>query len=170
MNEQEILKYNERCALFLGWKYSQEYEHYEEFFGSWDKEDDGVWYEQSDLVENPKGVCYVRIGNKYLLSYNYILKFHSDWNWIMLVVEAIEKLKTKTSTFEFHIQSKSVLIKEEKNYAFEQGDGGKTSQPLKFNNSIWITEKTKKEAVICAINQFLIWYYEHTSNRKSKDK
>ena len=91
------------------------------------------------------------------------LKFHSDWNWIMEVIEAIEKLKTETSTFEFHTQPKSVLIKEERNYSFEKGDGGRTSRPLKLNGSVWITGETKKEAVVQAINQFLIWYEENKS-------
>lgn len=101
-------------------------------------------------IEKNTGICH--------------LKFHSDWNWIHEIIDAIEKLKTETSTFDFYIQPKSVLIKEERNYSFEKRDGGRTSQPLKFNDSVWITGKTKKEAVVQAINQFLIWYNNGKTN------
>ena len=87
MNEQEILEYNKRCAEFLGWKYSQNYESFNEFDNIWEKETDGVWYKESDRIENPKGyeLYYVKVNGFYLKDYNYILKFHSDWNWIMEV-------------------------------------------------------------------------------------
>lgn len=138
MTQEEILQYNKRCAEFLRFKYLNQ----AKFWG-----------------------IYPLDNNSFLRKLGWLrmdkLKFHSDWNWIMEVVEAIEKLKTETSTFEFHTQPKSVLIKEERNYCFEKGDGGRTSQPLKLNGSVWITGKTKKEAVVEAINQFLIWYEQN---------
>lgn len=129
MTQQEILEYNKMCAEILGYKNK----------GMKNLE---MWVSN----KTPNGVNTNE------------LQFHLDWNWIMEVVEAIENLKTETSQFEFYFQPKSVIIKEEKNYSFEKGDGGRSSQPLKFNGSVWITGKTKKEAVVQAINQFLIWY------------
>lgn len=128
MTQEEILQYNKRCAEFLGFKYHEGSEYW------------------TTMLWGGAGFTLRQ------------MKFHSDWNWIMEVIEAIEKLKTETSTFEFHTQPKSVLIKEERNYSFEKGDGGRTSRPLKLNGSVWITGETKKEAVVQAINQFLIWY------------
>ena len=69
--------------------------------------------------------------------------FHSDWNWIMEVVEAIEKVADWTL--------------ECLNYS----DGSRNYQmmiPLSNTNVIF---KDKKEAVVQAINQFLIWYKEN---------
>jgi hypothetical protein len=87
-----------------------------------------------------------------------MLKFHTDWNWILEMVDAIENRKTQTSSFSFHIQPDSVLIKEDRNYGFTMGDGLTSSVPIQFNGSVWITGKNRKEAVAEAINQFLIWY------------
>ena len=88
-------------------------------------------------------------------------KFYSDWNWIMQVVEKIENLKTETSSFRFYINPKSVIILEDKNYSFEIGDGGISSWPLYFNGSIYTIGKSKKEAVVQAIWNFLNWYNEN---------
>lgn len=68
------------------------------------------------------------------------LKFHSDWNWIMEVVEAIEKLK---GIKQFHIVENSAYMNGSLNV-------GSFSNPL-----------GKKVAVVQAINQFLIWYNEN---------
>jgi hypothetical protein len=79
-----------------------------------------------------------------LNAYQYdFLKFHSDWNWIMEVVEAIEK-----KGYEIDIFSNCVEICDtpDENYITEA------------------VGKTKKEAVVQAINQFLIWYNENNTN------
>lgn len=74
------------------------------------------------------------------------MKFDSDWNWIMEVIEAIEKLKYNV-TIHFHpklrIQSCSIYNEEGKLVSMRE------------SNHI-----SKKEAVVQAINQFLIWYNE----------
>lgn len=111
MNEQQILEYNKRCAKFMGYQ---------------------VMTEESFLMyEYPKGTD---------LSKVYIdtaLVFHSDWNWIMEVVEAIEKL------------GGTIII--EHTTCNIQPKGG----PFKTHP---IVGETKKEAVVKAINQLLIWY------------
>lgn len=94
MTQQEILDYNKRCAKFLCWKFSKEYESFDEFYGVWEKQTDGVWYKESDLIENSESFrqYYVKVNDFYLKDYNYSLKFHSDWNWIKSVLEKISSL------------------------------------------------------------------------------
>ena len=72
------------------------------------------------------------------------MQYHSDWNWIMEVVETIEKLGLTTSLTNnyFHI------MKVENNV-------GTTVGSSKINSA------TKKEAVVQAIDQFLIWYEQN---------
>jgi hypothetical protein len=68
-------------------------------------------------------------------SYCYdLLKFDSDWNWIMDVVEAIEK-----------------------NCAWVKIRG----QAVDISTIANTVAPTKKEAVVQAINQFLIWYEQN---------
>ena len=117
MNEKEILEYNKRCAEFLGWK---------------NLNDDSF----PEYV-NP-------LGDFYQLKE---LKFHSDWNWIMDMVEAIEKL-TKKDGYGYEILiTNSLCVIEETNKIFDS------------NQRVYA--KTRKEAVVGAINQFLIWYEQN---------
>ena len=67
------------------------------------------------------------------------LKFHSDWNWIMEVVEKIESLK---GIKQFHIVENSCYM-----------NGGLIVGS--FQNPLG-----KKEAVVQAIWQFINWYNE----------
>ena len=116
MTQQEILEYNKRCAEFLGWK---------------NLNDDSF----PEYV-NP-------LGDFYQLKE---LKFHSDWNWIMAVVEAIEKLK-----FNVRITIACITIEN----AF---DNDSNLSPIYKFHSTQGEFESKKEAVVQAINEFLIWY------------
>lgn len=73
----------------------------------------------------------------------YFYKQDYDWNWIMEVVEAIEKLKYL------------VVIKSNFCQIQELGNRENNFNP-KIISSLY--SKSKQEAVIQAINQFLIWY------------
>ena len=123
MNKQEVENYNRLCAEFLFPKAKEEYESGEITI------EDGVF---------KKGML--------IFGHYDMMRFHSDWNWIMEVVEAIEKLG-------FNFDSYAPI------------DIGKDGF-YEFN--IWnrITPEiegrgnTSKEAYIDAINKFLICYNE----------
>lgn len=123
MTQEEIL-YNKRCAKFLGWHNA----------GMKDLE---LWKSSENFV----GVQTSE------------LKFHSDWNWIMEIVDAIEKLEHKSVYF-----SKTKLGEYTIEIAHET--------PTYFNKSrendktFFVRGNDKKEAVVQAINKFLIWYNE----------
>lgn len=126
MNEKEILEYNKRCALFLGAIYSKQAE-------AW-----GFGNAKNIGSKMFHGVMYHNVIQAERFEKE--LKFHSDWNWIMDVVEAIEK-----KGYEIDIFSNCVEICDtpDENYITEA------------------VGKTKKEAVVEAINQFLIWYEQN---------
>lgn len=114
MENKEILEYNKRCAEFLGVNKTLS-SYYLPKFGLYVNKYGEVYYEEVFREEE--------------------LKFHSDWNWIMEVVEAIVE-KTKFKTIE--------ECSENEWYATI----GITKLAITF----------KKEAVVQAINRFLIWY------------
>lgn len=107
MTQQEILDYNKRCAAFLGGVYDSDMTRY--WFHlpiKWD----GLFAPTTEE-----------------------LKFHSDWNWIMEVVEAILEKCSNSDDMEAYYNILDTF--------------------------------PRKEAVVQAINKFLIWYNE-TSNQK----
>ncbi len=112
----DIIAYNKRCAEFLGFKY---------------RNSKKAWGE------------YPLDNSSFLASKGWIsmdrLQFHSDWNWIMDVIEAIGKIA---------------------DWSLEclNEDNDRTYQVLIYLSNTNITSKDKKETVVKAINQFLIWY------------
>lgn len=76
------------------------------------------------------------------------LLFHSDWNWLCLVVEKIEELKYPVDIFK-----KAVSI---------HLDNGEPIVDLSGNNY-----NTKIEAVHEAVYQFIVWY---NKNKDSKSQ
>jgi predicted HicB family RNase H-like nuclease len=119
---QNVLQYNKMCAEFLGAIYS---EHAEAWgFGNAKNIGSKMFH----------GVMYHNVIEAQRFEKE--LKFHSDWKWIIEVVEAIEKL------------GYDVVI-------------AKTSCSIKMNKQLVkaaLMLETKKEAVVEAINKFLIWY------------
>lgn len=117
MNQEEINKYNHRCAEFLGFKYKNQAK---------------FW------------AIYPLDNNSYLRQLGYVrmdeLKFHSDWNWIMEIVKAIEKLGY------FVMINKWTSV-----YTGKEKEGERVQITT-------IEGKNKKLNTVQAINQFLIWY------------
>lgn len=80
------------------------------------------------------------------------LKFHSDWNWIHEVLKKITTIQYHWELINFH-------------GTFEEKNCMKCEifslRPYESNNEFSYKSSDEKEAVIQAINQFLIWYNEN---------
>jgi tRNA G46 methylase TrmB len=124
MTQEEILKYNKRCAEFLGY----------ELITPQMRKRPEQWNDNSYWEHKDKANVHT---SKKVLGRDGYLEFHSDWNWIMNVVETIEKLG-----YEIDIFSNCVEICDtpDENYITEA------------------VGKTKKEAVVQAIYEFLKFY------------
>jgi len=145
MTQEEILEYNKRCALFLGYTY---YPFVKE----------GKYPSGLPGWQLPK--ANFKLPETYLGRTHRDLKFHSDWNWIMEVVEAIEKLG-----YQFDITGNEVGVNSNIMSMENISTGGTMNS---YNRSYYPTiisvceeEYSKKGAVVQAINQFLIWYNEN---------
>jgi hypothetical protein len=118
--QEEINQYNEKCANLI--------------CAEFDLEDYRYTFQQ-ELVDTEYTLSKSKRHHREQLC------FHSDWNWIMEVIEAIEKLG-----FNFNIYHQDCLIEKDKKFIV-------VTHATKL--------KTKKEAVVSAINDFLIWYNEN---------
>lgn len=78
------------------------------------------------------------------------LKFHNDWNWLLLVAEKIETVETKDGrTFTIDIHKDNVII----------------NQYGKYNNEIIVTEGgTRIENLYKACIEFVEWWNKEQSN------
>ncbi len=120
MTQEEILDYNKRCAEFLG--YSNPVTDKDFYFV--EKEE----HNKNSII--PK-----------LLELNFEKRFHSDWNWIVEVVDAIEG-----KGFDVCINSCVCRV----------ADVGEN----RFEDIETFVHNNKKEAVVEAINKFLNYYNE----------
>ena len=134
---EEILQYNKRCAEFLGISN-----------GYFKSEIDCPTPEYEWMCARANCTYQIQKEDFPLLNVWDYLEFHSDWNWIMAVVEAIEKLGYES------------LIGGGEYYYPEKGMRYIQSF-IKDEINIHEEAKTKKEAVVQAINQFLIWYEQN---------
>lgn len=105
MKQEWIIQYNRLCAEFLEWEYFQPY-----------------WYPKEDshgIYKTPWNIE--------------IMKFHSDWNWIIEVVEAIQNT-TNPKT---------------------QEDTTHLTLRLNIRDALGRVDRNK---TIQSINQFIDWY------------
>lgn len=131
MTQEEILEFNKRCAKFLGSELKND--------GQFD-----YW------TYDHLGFDSMKISGSAWVSGNF--EFHSDWNWIMEVVEAIEKLNSS----KFYVS-----ILENECEIIDKEAASNEENPFMIKPIAAYTEsESKKEAVIQAINQFLVWYNE----------
>lgn len=138
MKEQEILEYNKRCAEFMGLKR-----------GWWN-------YQEKPLTEDKKQ--WLDIDGKTFLGTSVYcdkdLQFHSDWNWIMEVVEKIE-VNFPKYTLEWEYDDREEFSEEGKYKAYWFTLMPKDEICKELSD---LRSQSRKEAVIQAINKFLIWY------------
>jgi hypothetical protein len=135
MSQEEYLEFNIRCAKFLGWK-----ETTEEFKIDWV----GCKTIERLKIINPTYIPILEKDGDVLFPDFSVMDFTKDWNWIMEVVEAIEKIK----------EVRDVVISSTGCIIFHK------EKP--FSSHV----EDKKEAVVQAINQVLIWYNEQNNNLK----
>ena len=132
MTPKEVLQYNKMCAEFLGLKR-------------------GWWISQEKPLTEDKKQWWDIDGKTFLgtkVYYDDDLKFHTDWNWIMEVVEVIEKLYDSNIYFKVAWNNVTIGIATQYELAYETG----------FEGVEVYREGNKKESVVKAINLFLIWY------------
>ena len=134
MTSQEILEYNKRCAEFLGLQ--KETRFFNLKTGSYVKKD-------TDECDSEPIALYVK--NKKAVP---DLKFHSDWNWIMEVVEKIQTLD----------RLGGIVMIQQGRCKITSRMAGDHSVYADVSNYYLQGMKGQKEAVVEAINQFLIWY------------
>jgi hypothetical protein len=120
MTEEEILEYNKKCANFLYPNAKKEYEEGEISI------EDGIF---------KKGML--------VFEHYHIMKFHSDWNWIMEVVEAIENLGYFV-----------MINKWTSTYTGAEKEGERIQITT-------VLGKYKKTNTVQAINEFFIWYNQN---------
>ena len=137
MTQKEILQYNRMCAEFLGYKNLTP--------------DD----KDFNIYENEKGMI---IGNKiYTLLETMSMRFHSDWNWIMEVVEAIE-IKFPIFTLQWEYDDREEFSENGKYLADWFTLYPKDEILVGLSD---LRSNSRQEAVVHAINQFLIWYEQN---------
>lgn len=150
MKEKE--DFNKLCADFLNWKpcLTHEFDRY-----GYCQTVDGYITKFNNIISNAQLIEYNSSIYEYSIS---DLQFHSDWNWIMLVVENIEKLPNlsvyfrKTSIGEYDIE---ISIEFPTYNIFKKND--KT-----FSSS----GSNKKDVLVETIYQFLVWYKENKNDNK----
>lgn len=135
MTTEEIKNYNKLCAEFLDWIYVPSNKLLDEKYKNINQ---SGWYSKIPPLKATKVFI-----NYYKGRTVKDLKFHLDWNLIIDVVEAIEKLG-------YYIRFYKETCK----------IGNLDYLPLMENMDIIVNidDINKKETVIKAINQFLIWY------------
>ena len=153
MTNEEIQEFNKRCAEFLGWKQSQKYEQFNDYHGIWEKENDGIWYKEEDIINDSSKYFEIKVNDKGLHNYHYILRFNSDWNWIMEIVEKIQTLD----------KLGGIVTIQQGGCKITSRMAGDSSVYANVSNYFLQGMKGQKEAVVDAINQFLIWYNDAKS-------
>jgi hypothetical protein len=131
-NQFDIKRFNQLCAEFLG------------YINTTPTEPD------FSIYENRNG--FVIDERQYTLLETMSMKFHSDWNWIMQVVDKIEGLKEGEE-----VEHNWYVTIGEGNYCRIFTDEFKTFQ----DEIIVDNANSKKEAVVLAIWEFLQWYNQN---------
>lgn len=128
MTQIEILDFNRRCALFLRGVYDSDMTKY--------------WFHlPKHLHENQSYLPFAPTTDD--------LKFHSSWDWIMEIVEAIEKTN-RIHDNEYYPYMLTIW----KNCCnISDGNNGSVIKEV-FSTS-------KKEATVQTIDKFLIWYEQN---------
>lgn len=129
MIQEEKLKYNEWCAIFRGGIYSK----HAEAWGFGNAKNIGT------MIFNKTSYNDVIQAERFEKE----LKFHSDWNWINEMIDAISQKFGEAPLF------KAVYQK----WLYENN-----------SNQDFLIFRLPKNETVEAINQFLIWYNEQNQS------
>ena len=140
MTQKEIIEYNKRCAEFLGY----------ELITPQMRKNPEKWKDYSYWEHKDKANVH---SSEKVLGSEKSLSFHSDWNWIMKVVNEILKQGYRKYTQSHEEYSRCVFTDMAISYQTHDFGGGNIVADSGNCN-------TEKEAVVNTINQFLIHYYE----------
>lgn len=169
ITKDEIKDYNKRCAEFLGWELfeAKSVNHWED--GSFRKfnDPDDVYIEKPTeefkthlILSNPEKVgldCDFELFKSYHRKST--LQFHTSWDFIMKVVDAIESTYDSFGgNFGVYIYPNLCTI-ESTNLRLD------TENP-RYNYYNHCMGEFRKEVVVNAINQFLIWKADDTERNK----
>jgi len=179
MKEFSKEEYDRLCAEFMGWEYFPE----SKSGNTWpDGCHDGSYTSFSMWIKNPTEkyreiLChdgYEYLDGEYnseieqsdlFEDYKYQLKYDSDWNEIMEVVDKIESITLTKYFNKNEVEYENVKVKisfERKNPFGVKGEN--YEHIVSFTPQIWSAHKFKgesndrKEAVVQAIWVFLNWY------------
>jgi len=137
MNPEETIEFNKRCAEFLGFE-----------------EPIALGY-KAELLDEPRFVSNIKGSfGHFALSE---LKFHSDWNWIMEVKEKICSLNLSPSMSRVYFNTFSCRKDHQNQNTYKVIIHFDSKNNIEFK----CDSNNEKEAVVSAINQFLIWYNEY---------
>jgi hypothetical protein len=123
MTQEEILEFNKKCAEFLGAK---------------------IIASNDSILPIAHFGKSMDEGRRYTSYELHFLRFHSDWNWIIEVVEAIENLDQ--GIYQVDILQEGCKIRK------------RCRDFIDYTVSKLPPNTTKKEAVVKAIDNFLILY------------
>lgn len=140
MTSEEVLEYNKRCAKFLEWKkcLTHEFDKY-----GYCETVDGFITPFDNRVADPQILEYNSSIYEYAIK---DLQFTISWDWVM---EVIEKIKETITEWD-HIYTMSPEEQKVDYQLFKEDSIANRIEHL--------TMYADKEAVIEAINQFLIWH------------
>ncbi len=137
MSVQEF-EFNSLCAKFMGWEYIDKDSHPYAYanYGWWKA---NTYHPEIDAYKNEN-----------FIGFNHNLLFHSDWNWIMMIVDEINK---KFETEDYY----GIMIEIRTDYVTIDYD--------EFRDKIHFYDKKadgefRKQSLIQILHNFLKYYYE----------
>lgn len=143
MSKDETLSYNRRCAAFLGWQECLTNEFDEHRYC---QTVDGYMATFQNTSADPQVLAY----NKSVFEHAVpAMRFHSDWNWVMEVVDAVSKRFGEAPLFREVYQK----------WLYETRSAADRDEIHDF-----LLFRLTKDETVRSVNQFLIW---HNNNNNS---
>jgi hypothetical protein len=149
MKKKEILEFNKKCAEFLG---GENHPILIPYVSEWDD----MWFDSIKYpnFQNSDGSSMWKLQD---------LKFHSDWNWIIEIIEAIENIGYATRIDHNYSISNYGCDRCE----IDTVDNALTEYNEKEKPIVFELTDSKKETVVKTINKFLDWYNTYENIKRN---